>query len=181
MRMTLPGPRAAALAGFALLAGCQAVPPPKAVPAPRPAPATPPPPPPVTVVRPPLPWDVAPVEPGDWSYRKDGADSTASFAQPGGAVLARVNCRAATRQVAVSLAVPAASVTIRTSYSALNWPTTGDAAGGAMQVAVRPASDNGFDWIAYSRGRIGIEAGGRTLLILPVEAEIARVVEDCRN
>ncbi|MBN8817836.1 MAG: hypothetical protein J0I80_03815 [Sphingomonas sp.] len=175
--MTLPGSRAAALAGFVLLAGCQAVPPPKVAP-PPPAPIAPPP---VAVARPALPWDVAPVEPGDWSYRKDGANSTASFARPGDAVLATVNCRAATRQVAFSLAIPASSPTIRTSYGALSWPLVADPANRAMQVAVRPASDNGFDWIAYSRGRIGIESGGQLTLVLPVEAEIARVVEDCRN
>ena len=69
-------------------------------------------------------------------------------------------------------------MTIRTTTGALQWPSVAGTSGPSV---TRPASDPGFDWIAFSRGRIAIEADGMSRLIAPVWAEISRVIEDCRN
>ncbi|MBB5984615.1 hypothetical protein [Sphingobium lignivorans] len=171
------------LAALGWLAGCQAVPPLRTEPAPRPAPPPPPAPAPAPQA-PAVPWDVAPVEPGDWSYRAEGRDSLALFAQAGAPPRVAFVCRAGTREVAMrllSLDGSARQVVIRTSYGALQWPALAATDGTRLVTITRPARDQGFDWIAYSRGRIGIEAAGESLLVIPVGAEIARVVEDCRN
>jgi hypothetical protein len=67
---------------------------------------------------------------------------------------------------------------VRTSYGAVAWPA---AAQGAQLVATRAASDAVLDQIAYSRGKIALEATGRPALILPAWAELSRVIEDCRG
>ncbi len=61
-------------------------------------------------------------------------------------------------------------------------PGGGLGQGGAQPalVAARAASDGVLDQMAYSRGKIGVEAQGAAPLGLPAWAEIARVVEDCR-
>jgi len=125
-------------------------------------------------------WEEAPVAPGDWSYSQSGAGSVAQFGASGGTPLLTLRCTAATRQITLQRpgAVSASAVTIRTTAGALQWPSTASASGISV---VRAASDPGFDWIAFSRGRISIEANGMSRLIVPVWAEISRVVEDCRN
>ena len=183
--MTLSPMRFALMAGFAMLPACRAVPPPVSTPAPAPAPApvpvaAPAPAPGPVAQRPDQSWDVAPVGRGDWSYRKEGADSLASFAD-GGAPRVIFRCRAAARQISLGVSsspATARAITLRTSYGVLNWQAVAGAEG---VVATRAAGDQGFDWIAYSRGRIGIEIDGRTPLVLPIGTEISRVVEDCRN
>jgi hypothetical protein len=47
--------------------------------------------------------------------------------------------------------------------------------------ATLAASDPLLDAIAFSRGRIAIEAPGTPLLIVPSWPEPARVIEDCRE
>lgn len=202
-----PSARAARMglvAGFVLLSACRAVPPsPQSAPppAPRPAPAQPAPTPAPSPTLAPAPspapqptasvpqrsglsWDVAPVEGGDWSYRKQGSDSLAAFGANGAQPRFVLQCRLAARQLTIRLpqvAQPSRAISIRTSYGDLNWQGVASTAGVAALEATRPARDPGFDWIAYSRGRIGIETDARAQLIIPVGTEIARVVEDCRN
>lgn len=172
--------RAAGLALLALLAACvpaPKAPPPQPVappPAPTPAPAP-------TPVAPILGWDVAPVEPGNWTYRREGSDSVASFGASPAAPLVTLRCRKASRQMVLSLtgvAGPARALAIRTSNGNLQWQAAPDASGLAV---TRPATDTGLDWIAFSRGRISIEPAGAARRVLPVWAEIARVIEDCRS
>ncbi len=169
---------------FALLAACAVVPPapPPAPPPPPPAPPPPPPPPPVAAA-PERPWDVAPLTPGDWTYRRDPQGPVATFGLPGAAVL-DVRCRAATREIAVSRLGAGGQpgmMTIRTSAGDLAWPTALSPDGSGRLVAVRLATDRGFDWIGFSRGRFSVELPGLPRLIVPAWAEISRVVEDCRG
>jgi len=72
------------------------------------------------------------------------------------------------------------ALTIRTSYGALQWAADAPVRTGGMSVT-RPANDPGFDWIAYSRGRVSLETAGAPRLIVPVWAELVRVIEDCRG
>jgi hypothetical protein len=168
---------AASFAALFVLAGCAVVPPMDPAP-PPPAPA--PPPPAALLVASPLAWEEAPVTPGDWSYSQAGADSVARFGASGSAPLLTLRCTAATRQITLQRlgAGSASTVTIRTTYGALQWPSAASTIGISV---VRAASDPGFDWIAFSRGRVSIEANGMPRMIVPVWAEISRIVENCRS
>lgn len=175
------GPVAAAsLVALLALAGCQAVPrvepaPPAPVPVAPPPPAAPP-------VAPDQSWEEAPVAPGDWSYGPAGADSMARYGLAGSTPLLTVRCMAASRSIRLQGAGlgSGSALTIRTNYGPLQWAADAPAAGGGLSVT-RPAGDAGFDWIAYSRGRIALETAGATRLIVPVWAELVRVIEDCRG
>ncbi len=169
---------AASLAALLALAGCQVVPPAEPAP-PPPAPAPPPPPPPPDA-QPNLSWEEAPVAPGDWSYSQVGADSEARFGTAGGTPLLTVRCARGTRRIVLQGAgLGGTALTIRTSYGALQWAADAPATSGLT--VTRAGSDPGFDWIAYSRGRIALEATAAPRLIVPVWAELARVIEDCRG
>ncbi len=74
-------------------------------------------------------------------------------------------------------------MTIRTSYGDLRWPTVivpEDGVADPGVKAVRPAADPGFDWIAFSRGRVSLEID-QLRIIVPVLGEVVRVIEDCRG
>jgi hypothetical protein len=74
------------------------------------------------------------------------------------------------------------AMAVRTSAGDFTWPALGATDGRPAQAMVTlPPNDRAFDAIAYSRGRISVEASGVTRLILPVWAEISRVIEDCRG
>jgi hypothetical protein len=95
----------------------------------------------------------------------------------------QIRCRASSRviELAVAGAAMAGAVTISTTFGILRWQGAVPAAGAVNVTIARPASDVGFDWIAYSRGRFAIESGSTSRLVVPVVGEIAHVVEDCRN
>ncbi len=177
---------AALLPVLGLIASCTAVPPPPVapVPAPRPAPASPPPAP--APVDNGLSWEVAPVASGGWSYGTDGASTVASFGVDGASPSLRLRCTPATRQITLSLLVnrsAPAPVIIRTSAGLLNWPATLPPRQDLvteMEIN-RPATDNGFDWLAFTRGRFSVEVPDAPRLIVPFGTEIARVIEDCRS
>lgn len=117
--------------------------------------------------------------PGDWRHALSPGFSTARF---GTAVTLR--CNLATRQIALEIADRSVTTaTIRTTFGTLNWQgQTLAAQGGAASLAIlRPASDIGFDWMAFSRGRMAIETANAPRLVVPAVSEIGRVVEDCRN
>jgi hypothetical protein len=155
----------AALAAFALLAGCASKPAP--APAPRAAP-TPPriietvevPPPPAAVD-----WRDVALTAGDWSY--DGA--SARFLAADGAAFA-LRCDPASRRVTIEREGAAGAMTIRT--------TAGDRRF-AEPRAPLPAGDPFLDSIAFSRGRFVVETAAR-MLVIPAWPEPAKAVEDCR-
>ena len=137
------------------------------------------------MVAPEKPWDVAPLTPGTWRYEKQGAASVASFGVPGGSGIAALRCEPSARQLTFSVGgrvvVSVVPVSIRTTSGTLAWNGTSVGGDNPSIMVTRPANDSGFDWIVYSRGRISVEAQGLPRLILPVWAEISRVVEDCRG
>jgi hypothetical protein len=73
-------------------------------------------------------------------------------------------------------------MTVRTSAGNFTWRALGVTDERPAEATVTlPASDRALDAIAYSRGRISVEAPGAARLILPVWAEVSRVIEDCRG
>jgi hypothetical protein len=148
--------------------------PPVAAPTPRPQPPRPAPTPPP----PPANWQDAPLSPGGWTYRSEGAASSASFGAPGQPGFV-VRCEPS-RQITLARtgATAAPALTIRTSYSARSFPARAAAAALATTLS---ASDPFLDAIAFSRGRFTVEAAGLPTLILPAWPEPARVIEDCRS
>ncbi|MEC3950652.1 hypothetical protein [Sphingobium sp. HWE2-09] len=127
-------------------------------------------------------WQYRPVAPGNWFYRPEAAGSSATFGVSPAAAQLTLRCDRASRRVSLARAGGGqGALTVRTSYGAASWAATpsGDAAG--QLVAFRAASDTGLDQLAYSRGKIAVEAAGQPPLIVPAWAEISRVIEDCRG
>lgn len=170
--------------GILTLSGCGA--------APAPAPL-PPPPPAAVPVAPPLAadWRDWPVAAGDWSYRAVDGGSVASFGGPGQSAQMLFRCDSSTHSISVSRAAREASgqqivgqMKIRTSSGDAQWPVLPGGVPGAATsyaVATRAAIDGAFDAIIYSRGRFAIEAPGAQPIAVPIWAEVARVIEDCRG
>ncbi len=167
-----------------LTAGCVPAPPPEPAALPRPA-AVPLPPPPL--VPPPMlagDWRDWPLTPGTWVYRQDARGSIALFGTSGADAAVTLRCdRAAgriflSRKGASSGTRPFVLRTTSTVRSAASQSTGGTPA--YMAIALHP-SDRLLDAIAYSRGRFVLEAGDMAPLVVPAWAEIARVIEDCRD
>jgi hypothetical protein len=130
-------------------------------PLPRPTPTPPPP-------RPAVGWEDMALTPGDWAYREDGP--AAVF----GDGLFTVRCDRQARTISLLRNGAGGTLVIRTSYGARSLP------GGASGATI-PANDPFLDQMAFSRGRIAVEADGQARLVLPTWAEPARVVDECRG
>jgi len=167
----------AAAFATAAISACAPRPAPPQPPAPapvRPAPAPTPPPP----APPPADWRDAPLSPGDWTWSNAGAASLAAFGV-GGAPAFTLRCDSPGRVTLIRNGAQAGStITVRTSSSERRLTA---AARGSGLVATLAASDPLLDQIAFSRGRILVEAEGAPPLILPAWPEPARVTEDCRS
>lgn len=168
-----------------IAAACSAPPPPTA---PAPAPKAPPPvsAAPVTpVVQQPtgswLDWDIAP---GVWVYRQDSRGSIALFGEAGRDALVTLRCDTARRQLYLARADESGrnpgSFTVRSHAMMKNYSA---AATGAtppyVAIALAP-NDNLLDAIAFTRGRIAIEAAGQQHIAIPIWSEVPRVIDDCR-
>lgn len=151
------------------LAGCAAVPTPKAppptAPAPRPVAPAPAPVPPPTAQS----WEERALNAGGWRY--DAGSRTAAFVPAGGAapLLSLVCSSGGSIRMTSALAGP---VSLRTTSG--TDPIQFD--GGGVSLSVR---DPRLDRIAFSRGRFALESTTGALT-LPVQSEIGRVIEDCR-
>lgn len=148
-----------ALLPFAL-ASCVA--PPREAPAPPPPPPPAPPPPSVPLA---ADWNDWPFTPGAWRY----ANGVATF----GTGLATLACDARGGRVTLSLgnAGPSA-ITVRTTSASRVLPA---------QPAALAANDPLLDAMAFSRGRVVFQQAGVRPLVLRADAEIGRVIEDCRG
>jgi hypothetical protein len=162
----------------AALAACASRPAPVPAPAPPLAPTpirTPPPTPPA----PPPPvadWQDAPLAPGEWSYAQEGGASVARYG-PAGQPSFVVRC-APGGQVSLTRTGAASNmIAVRTSSAARTLPARA-AAGGTT--ASLPASDPLLDALVFSRGRYAIDVPGSAMLIVPSWPEPGRVIEDCR-
>lgn len=149
-------------------------------PAPHPVQAAPTPRPDATPPPAPVEWQYRAVAPGDWTYRTEAGGSVAGFGTSPASPQLVLRCDRTTRRISLTRvgAMQGNALTVRTSYGAQSWPAGLDPAAGL--VAARAASDGALDQLAYSRGKIAVEAPGVAPLIVPAWAEIGRVIEDCR-
>ena len=108
-------------------------------------------------------WVYRPLTPGDWSY--DGGAGEARYAG------FSLRCDGGRRQVVLTRSGASGPLRLSTTFGDRTLP-----AGGAI-----PADDPLLDEIAFSRGRLMIEAEGTAPLVLPAWPEPARVIEDCRG
>lgn len=173
MRRTLVLTRALLGTGLMLAVGSCASAPRPAPPAPVPPPVIRPAPAPAPVPLPPVAgaWDELPVIEGGWIY--DPARRHARFVDDSGLERADLLCAAPGASMQLGMAgEKAAAVDVLTSAGASSHALSG----GRVALGVR---DITLDRIAFSRGRFALRTS--TLLILPVQAEIGRVIEDCRG
>ena len=158
---------------LALITLCACVPrSPAPAPTPAPAPAPTPTPAPAPLQPQPVAWEDSPLSPGDWSYREEAGPS-ASYAD-----LFAIRCEPNRQIRLVHQGGTGNALIVRTSFGDRILAATASQAGLAAAV---PASDALLDEMAFSRGRIAIEAPGGGRLILPAWPELARIVEDCRG
>ena len=124
------------------------------------------------IATPPADWRARPIAAGTWTWRGTPATSEAIFSDPRGPQLV-IRCTRATRQVSFSRTGLAPTVPIRvvTTSSQRQLPPGN----------VVPATDSLLDAIAFSRGRLWVDAAGTMPLFLRSAAEPARAVEDCRS
>ena len=148
---------------------------PKPAPPPPPAPVLPPvvaPPPPAPTAPPPAgDWDELPVVEGGWAY--DMAVRRARFVDDSGLERASLTCIAPGRSIVLALAGESAgAMELLTSAGRSRHALSS----GSVTLA---ATDGVLGRIAFSRGRFGLR--GSTLMVLPVQSEIGRLIEDCRG
>lgn len=166
----------------ALLAGCAAE---RRAPQPSPAPS-----PAARPVSTPLPtaprnqnWRDAPITPGAWFYRPEATGSAAVFGSGAGDALATFRCDRTHRQIVLARAGSALGpvpLTVMTTDGTRAFSASPQAGVLPQIVTHFVPGDPLLDSIAFSRGRIGIEAPGLPTLYLPAWPEIGRVIEDCR-
>ncbi len=149
--------------------------PPVAAPAPRPTPT----PAPAPVYSS---WMDVPATPGDWSYRRSGDRTTASFGAAGAAAVFDIVCLdgqniGLQRHAAPS---PASAMTIRTETSTRTLAALHEAGSDSTVSAKIGTRDPLLDAMAFSKGRFAIEVPGAAPLYLPSWPEVTRVIEDCR-
>ena len=121
-------------------------------------------------------WNDWPFTPGDWQYRSQPGGTTARFA----AGVLSFRCDRSSRQVTLGGLADAPATIRTTSMTRSITPATPDRI--AMgSIAIFAANDPLLDAIAFSRGRFVIEQAGQPPLVLPPQAEIGRVIEDCRG
>ena len=169
---------------FCLAAACCAAPSEERVPAPRQvALPQPTPPAPVPVAQPVYDdWMDAPRTPGDWSYRTVGANSVASYGEPGSEPRFALGCDRSARAVTLSRAAEAAApVELRIRTETRDGTLTASPGSASLPtVATRlPASDPLLAAMAFSKGRFAIETPGAPTLYIPAWPEVTRVIEDC--
>lgn len=169
-----------------MLATC-AAPAPTRVPQPFPQPPVsnepPPPPAPVEIVQPAGEWLDWPLAKGQWVYRTDDRGSIALFGVAGKDALVTLRCDKARRILFLSRAglLKYSRMTIRTSYSFKTFETQNTGSAPHYVATEIAPTDPILDAMAFSRGRIAVQAYGELFIAIPVWAEIGRVVQDCRN
>ena len=124
-----------------------------------------------------------PLTPGDWTYSRDSRGSVGQFGASGRTAMLSLRCDVQTRRITLSreASAPAQHVVIRTSSMTKQLPAQLTGGTPAYIAADIMSNDPILDAMAFSRGRILVEAEGQQPVILPSWAEIARIVEDCRE
>ncbi|GAA4015457.1 hypothetical protein GCM10022280_12750 [Sphingomonas swuensis] len=117
-------------------------------------------------------WRTRPLTAGAWTWRSSAQSSEALFSDSLGVQLI-VRCTRATRQVSFSRpgAAPTAAIRIATTSSQRQLPPG--------QTVL--SSDPLLDAIAFSRGRLLVDAAATMPLVVRAAPEPARAIEDCRS
>ena len=132
----------------------------------------------------PAPLDLDSVQPisGRWVYRSLPAATEADFVDSTGTVRLMMRCNRAGRIVSlIRTGVPAAapSLSVWTTSTSRSLPSSFQSM--KELTATLTATDPLLDAIAFSRGRFATGASGAPMVAVPVWAELARIVEDCRS
>jgi hypothetical protein len=124
-----------------------------------------------------------PLTPGDWTYSRDSRGSVGQFGASGRRAMLSLRCDMQTRRVTLlrEASAPAQHMVIRTSSMTKQLPAQLTGGTLAYVAAEIMSNDPILDAMAFSRGRILVEAEGQQPVILPSWAEIAYIVEDCRG
>lgn len=117
-------------------------------------------------------WRTRPLTAGTWTWRGSVESSEAIFSDGRGPQLV-IRCARATRRVSFSRVGAALTAPIRIAT------TSSERVLGIGNMVL--ASDRLLDAIAFSRGRLWVNAAGSMPLVLRSAAEPARTVEDCRS
>jgi hypothetical protein len=170
----------------AMLASCagavpeSALPPlaaPQSKPIPKPLPPTP-----AQLVQPEGHWTDWPITPGNWVYRKDDRGSIGYFGETGKNAVVTLRCDTSRGRIYLSRegTMLGPEIMVRTSSTSKAVPAA--SAGGTPPYVASELSpvDPILDAMAYSRGRVSIEASGHSKIAIPAWAEISRIIEDCR-
>jgi hypothetical protein len=128
-------------------------------------------------------WADWPLANGEWVYRRDERGSLGLFGVTGQDAAVTLRCDVQRRRIYLARAGsgPGGQIAVRTSSTVKEFaasPTGGLPAYLASEIM--PA-DPILDAMAFSRGRIAIEATGQQPVAIPSWAEITRIVEDCRS
>ena len=118
---------------------------------------------------------------GTWAYAQTASGSEATFTNASAQPQINVRCTRATRLVSIAKPATAAApfIVIWTSTQTKSAPASFNPATNRLTVEFG-AYDAFLDAIAFSRGRAAFSVGTAPALVVPVWAEIARVIEDCR-
>jgi hypothetical protein len=118
---------------------------------------------------------------GNWTYAATADGSEARFVNASAIPQLFVHCTRATRRVSIAKPASAAApfLNVWTSSLTRSVASSFNPATGRLTIDLA-ATDPLLDAIASSRGRVGFAVAGQPPLVVPVWAEAARVVEDCR-
>lgn len=128
-------------------------------------------------------WNDWPFTSGDWTYRHDAKGSVGQFGTPGQTAKASLRCDSQSRRIYMSREVtaPGQRIIVRTSSTTKDLVAKPTEATPNYLVAEIAPRDPILDAMAFSRGRILLDAQGQVPIVLPSWAEITRIVEDCRG
>jgi hypothetical protein len=134
-----------------------------------------------SIVQPQGAWLDWPLTSGSWVYRRDERGSIALYGTAGGDALLTLRCDKGRGAIFLSRAgAVATGMTVRTSSLMKTLSVQATGAQPPYVAAQIAPTDPILDAMAYSRGRIALEAGGLQNIAIPVWSEIGRIVEDCR-
>ncbi len=131
-------------------------------------------------------WQDWPMAAGDWSYRRDGRGSSAVFGRSDGGSLFVMRCDKARQKLVLarSGAFPdgvAGRMSIRTSSALQTYPIENSRDFPNHVSAELMVRDPQLDAMVFSRGKFIVSVKGASDLVIPAWAEVARIVEDCRE
>ncbi len=129
-------------------------------------------------------WIDWPITQGDWVYRSDDRGSIALFGPAGRDAIVTLRCDRSRAKLYFSRAdntgTRGGNMTIRASSTLKQFAAQSVGGTPAYIAAEIAPGDNFLDAVIFTRGRIAVESTGQQSIAIPVWAEIARVVQDCR-